>query len=67
MLACHVLCCFLPHTVGVVQGLDALEGPPLRGYMSKLVNQEDQGNCYYTVELQPLWDLREFGMVKSLV
>ncbi len=33
------------HVVGVVQGLDALEGPPLQGYMSKLVRQEDQGVC----------------------
>lgn len=33
-------------TVAVIQGLDAVMGSPLRGYMSKLVHVKDQGRYH---------------------
>lgn len=37
---------FFPHVAAVLQGMDAMVVPPLRGYMSKIVNVEDQGEFF---------------------
>lgn len=37
--------------VGIVQGGEAIAGPPLRSLMSKAVAVEDQGTCCFFVVL----------------